>query len=138
MTLRMTYLLFVFYALTLQAGEDDFLRPIGRPPKAVPQMRQAGEALPPLPLPVTPLRRSEKKRPPAPATLIGKVIWGSHLDYKWDNGKVTRVYDWNMVPADCQQLLKAAHKHLKMEYKVETTSLETFNATPAEIPVLYF
>ncbi len=120
------------------AGEDDFLRPVGLPPKAKPQMRQGGEALPPLPLPATPLRRSEKKRPPSPSTLIGKVIWGSYLDYTWDNGLTTRVYDWNMVPADCQSLLRAAYKHLNMDYKVESATLDGFNATPAEIPVLYF
>ena len=120
------------------AGEDDFLRPVGLPPKAKPQMRQGGEALPPLPLPATPLRRSEKKRPPSPSTLIGKVIWGSYLDYAWENGQITRVFDWNMVPADCQSLLRTSYKHLNMEYKVETTSLKAFNATPAEIPVLFF
>ena len=120
------------------AGEDDFLRPVGLPPKAKPQMRQGGEALPPLPLPATPLRRSEKKRPPSPSTLIGKVIWGSYLDYTWENGRATRVYDWNMVPADCQSLLRSAYKHLLMDYKVQTTALDGFDSTPAEIPVLYF
>ncbi|MDD4016667.1 MAG: DUF4159 domain-containing protein [Kiritimatiellae bacterium] len=120
------------------AGEDDFLKPVGLPPKAKPQMRQGGEALPPLPLPATPLRRSEKKRPPSPATLIGKIIWGSFLDHTWDDGQVTRVFDWNMVPADCQALLRASYKHLNMDYKVETTTLKGFSATPAEIPVLYF
>jgi len=120
------------------ANEDDFLRPVGRPPVAAPQRRQGGEALPPLPLPATPLRRSEKKRPPSPATLIGKVVWGSYLDYTWDDGQVTRVYDWNMVPADCQQVLRAAREHLGLEYKAETTNLQTFNATPAEMPVLHF
>jgi hypothetical protein len=122
----------------LRAGEDYFLRPIGLPPKAAPQMRQGGEALPPLPLPATPLRRSEKKRPPSPATLIGKVVWGAYLDYTWENGQVTRVYDWNMVPADCQSLLRAAYRNLNMDYKVETVSLDGFDATPAQIPVLYF
>ena len=125
-------------AMARAAGEDDFLRPVGLPPKAKPQMRQGGEALPPLPLPATPLRRSEKKRPPSPSTMIGKVIWGSFLDYTWENGQVTRVFDWNMVPADCQSLLRASYKHLNMDYKVESTSLKGFNATPAEIPVLYF
>ncbi len=128
----------VLWLSVVHAGEDDFLRPVGLPPKAKPQMRQGGEALPPLPLPATPLRRSEKKRPPSPSTLIGKVIWGSYLDYKWENGHVTRVYDWNMVPADCQSLLRAAYKHLNMDYKVQATSLDGFNSTPAEIPVLYF
>ncbi len=124
--------------MAFATGEDDFLRPVGLPPKAKPQMRQGGEALPPLPLPATPLRRSEKKRPPSPSTLIGKVIWGSYLDYTWENGQITRVFDWNMVPADCQSLLRASYKHLNLDYKVETTGLKGFNATPAEIPVLYF
>ncbi len=141
--MNMRFPIIVVSALALcgmcaQAGEDDFLRPVGQPPKAKPQMRQGGEAVPPLPLPATPLRRSEKKRPPSPSALIGKVIWGSYLDYTWDDGQVTRVYDWNMVPADCQALLRASYKHLNMDYKVETTSLSEFSATPAEIPVLYF
>ena len=118
--------------------EDDFLKPVGLPPKGKPQMRQGGEALPPLPLPATPLRRSEKKRPPSPSTFIGKVVWGGYLDYTWENGTVTRVFDWNMVPADYQSLLRMATRHMNMEYKVETTALKGFNATPAEIPVLYF
>ena len=136
---RMLILAAALYGGFAQAAvEDDFLRPVGLPPKAKPQMRQGGEALPPLPLPATPLRRSEKKRPPSPSTLIGKVIWGSYLDYTWENGQITRVFDWNMVPADCQSLLRASYKHLNMDYKVETTSLKGFSATPAEIPILYF
>jgi hypothetical protein len=138
---KATVMLFAAAAAMLpvaRADEDQFLRPVGLPPKAKPQMRQGGEALPPLPLPVTPLRRSEKKRPPSPSTMIGKVIWGSYLDYKWENGGVTRVYDWNMVPADCQALLRSAYKHLRMEYKVQSVALDGFDSTPAEIPVLYF
>ena len=88
----MKYLIAVSVLMaSLYANEDDFLRPVGKPPKAKPQMRQGGEAIPPLPLPATPLRRSEKKRPPSPATLIGKVIWGSYKDFKWENGQTTRV-----------------------------------------------
>ncbi|MFO7937053.1 MAG: DUF4159 domain-containing protein [Kiritimatiellia bacterium] len=139
--MKQKLLMFAAAALMLSvvyADEDDFLRPVGLPPKAKPQMRQGGEALPPLPLPATPLRRSEKKRPPSPSTLIGKVIWGSYLDYKWENGHVTRVYDWNMVPADCQSLLRSVYKHLRMDYKVQATSLDGFDSTPAEMPVLYF
>ncbi len=128
----------MFLLLNCFAGEDDFLRPVGRPPKAKAQRRQGGESFPPLPLPVTPLRRSEKKRPPSPGVLIGKVIWGNHLDYKWNNGIVTRVFDWNMVPADGAQLLRFVKKYLKMEYKVQTLDLKVFSGNPAEVPVLLF
>ena len=54
-----------FLALACAAGaagpeEDAFLRPVGQPPVAKAQRRQGGESLPPLPLPATPLRRSEQ------------------------------------------------------------------------------
>jgi len=48
----------------------------GPPPKAKPQSRTGGESFPPLPLPATPLRRTEKKRPPAPPSLVGKMALG--------------------------------------------------------------
>lgn len=135
----MQLLVFTLALTVFGAEEDDFLRPVGKPPPATPQRRQGGEALPPLPgPPVTPLRRSEKKRPPAPAKLIGKVMWGSHRDWKWPDGRTTRVYDWNMVPADCAQLLKATRKQLGLEFTTETLALGNFSATPAEIPVLHF
>ena len=48
----------------------------GPPPQAKPQSRTGGESFPPLPLPATPLRRTEKKRPPAPPSLVGKMALG--------------------------------------------------------------
>ena len=127
-----------FLLMSCFAGENDFLRPVGKPPRAKAQRRQGGEAFPPLPLPVTPLRRSEKKRPPSPGVLICKVIWGKYLDYKWKNGVVTRVFDWNMVPADCSRLLRFVKSYTKMEYKVQTLDLNVFSGNPSEVPVLYF
>ena len=49
----------------------------GPPPQAKPQHQTGGESFPPLPLPATPLRRSEKKRPPSPPALIGKASLGN-------------------------------------------------------------
>ncbi len=133
-----TALISMFLLLNCFAGEDDFLRPVGKPPKAKAQRRQGGESFPPLPLPATPLRRSEKKRPPSPGVLIGKVIWGKYIDYKWNNGIVSRVFDWNMVPADCSQLLRFVKNYTKMEYKVQTLDLKVFSGNPAEVPILLF
>jgi len=49
----------------LPARGEEFKNPKANiPPKATPQRRNAGEGAPPLPLPATPLRRSEKKREP--------------------------------------------------------------------------
>jgi len=122
----------------LTGGEDDFLRPIGKPLEAKAQRRQGGEALPPLPLPVTPLRRSEKKRPPSPTALIGKVIWGSYLDFTMEDGSVERVFDWNMVPAEAQQLLQLVKHTMKLEYTWRPIDLGSFSGSPAELPILYF
>lgn len=130
-------------ALACAAGaagpeEDAFLRPVGQPPVAKAQRRQGGESLPPLPLPATPLRRSEQKHPPAPTTLIGKVIWGGYLDYTWPNGVVSRVFDWNMVPADAQQLLRHLKGRSGLEYQAVTLDLGMLSGDPAEVPVLLF
>ena len=48
----------------------------GPPPKAKPQSRTGGESFPPLPLPATPLRRTEKKRPPLPPPGSARWRWG--------------------------------------------------------------
>ncbi len=76
----------VLYAASAAAGgsgiafaQEQNSGPIdcGPPPKAKPQSRTGGESFAPLPLPVTPLRRSEKKRPPSPPALIGKAALGA-------------------------------------------------------------
>src|SRR5581483_3246621 len=60
----------------LPASADDFVNPKANiAPKAAPQRRNAGEGMPPLPLPATPLRRSEKKREPSPPALVGSITF---------------------------------------------------------------
>lgn len=139
LTLRKFILLLAVGAMSMPplfSGEDDFLKPVGKPPKAKAQRRQGGEALPPLPLPATPLRRSEKKRPPSAGMLVGKVVWGGYIDHNWEDGLTARVFDWNMVPADGQQLLALLKRFTGMEYKVQTVDLATFSGEPSEVPVL--
>ncbi|MDO4557526.1 MAG: hypothetical protein Q4C47_01000, partial [Planctomycetia bacterium] len=77
----------------------------GPPPQAAPQHRGGAEGFPPLPLPVTPLRRTEKKRPPSPPALIGKMSLGNA---KWvtKDGKRTLTRDWMTDPADLDTLLE--------------------------------
>ena len=57
----------------------------GPPPPAKPHRRKAGESFPPLPLPATPLRRTERKRPPAPQVNIldarGNSVHKGKLEY---------------------------------------------------------
>src|ERR1017187_10850634 len=66
----------VLMALCLPAWGDDFVNPKANiAPQAAPQRRNGGEGVPPLPLPATPLRRSEKKREPSPPALIGNITF---------------------------------------------------------------
>src|SRR6202451_497097 len=65
-------------ALVSPALADDFVNPKANiPPKAAPQRRNAGEGMAPLPLPGTPLRRSEKKREPSPPALVGNITFSA-------------------------------------------------------------
>ncbi|MHC4547622.1 MAG: DUF4159 domain-containing protein [Planctomycetota bacterium] len=121
-----------------QEREDDWLRPIGREKEASQKRIKAGESFAPLPLPATPLRRTERKRPPSPPLLIGKVVWGAGADFELESGRTLRVEDWNMAPADTQQLLRVARKHLGLEYRADTVRLSEFEPDPTVTPVLYF
>ena len=112
-------------------------RSCGPPPAAAPQRRTAAESLPPLPLPATPLRRSEKKRQPSPPSLIGKVILG---DVKWvtENGQRSSYRDWMTDPSDMRNLLGWTNQQLHNRNRVVDTSLTSFSYDPTELPVLNF
>jgi len=119
-------------------SENDFLRPLGKPKEAVQQRIKGGESFPPLPLPATPLRRSERKRPPAPPLLVSKVMWGAGADFVHDDGRISKVTDWNMCPADLQQLLKKSSRMLQLRYREQPVNLNDFSGDAAETPVLFF
>jgi hypothetical protein len=112
-------------------------RTCGPPPQAKPERRTAGESFAPLPLPATPLRRSEKKREPSPPALVGKVILG---DIKWttDNGQRSSFRDWMTDPADIRQLLTWTNLQLRIRYRAVDTDLASFSYDPTELPILYF
>ncbi|MFH1748682.1 MAG: DUF4159 domain-containing protein [Planctomycetota bacterium] len=79
------------------------LRIWGPPPREKPQHTKAAEGFPPLPLPVVPQRRTEKKRPPAPPKLIANL---EHFSF----------VGWKGSPGAVDQLLQKAKKHLKVWY----------------------
>jgi hypothetical protein len=122
----------------LLGAENDWLVPLGPPPAAAPKRINAGEGVPPLPLPATPLRRSERKRDPAAPKLMTKVVWGDTADFKFDNGITAQVADWNQCPADVQQLMAKASGALGTPYGFETMSLSSFHWDPVKCPVLFF
>ena len=120
------------------AGENDWFVPLGPPPEAGRRRISGGEAFPPLPLPATPLRRTERKREPSPPKLIAKVVWGQDATFTYGDGAKTRIADWNLCPGDLQQLMKMASARLGVTYGADSFSLASFDGDPAKTPVLFF
>ena len=120
------------------AGEDEWLRPLGPPPQAAPRRISGGEGVPPLPLPATPLRRSERKRDPKPPTLINKVMWGEKALFTYENGATAEVADWNQCPGDLQQILRKGQGLFGLPYASEALPLSEFKGDPEAVPVLLF
>jgi Domain of unknown function (DUF4159) len=109
----------------------------GPPPMARPQNRMGGESVPPLPLPATPQRRTEKKRPPAPPALIGKMALGPVRYYQKD-GKRVPLRDWMTDPSDLDSLLRWTNEKLGIHYRKMETDFQHFSYDPRELPALLF
>ena len=107
----------------------------GPPPKAKPQHRTAGESFPPLPLPVTPLRRTEKKKPPSPPALIGKMAMGPIRWITRDDKRV-QYRDWKTDPADVNTLLQWTNQKLGINYRSIESDFVHFSYDPRELPAI--
>ena len=103
-----------------------------KPPRAKPHRRSAGESLPPLPLPATPLRRSERKRQPAPPALVGMINFS---EFKLVGGK--RVNAFPTTQIDIERLMRHANSRLKIRYRYVGMTLDKFSWDPKEMPLLY-
>ena len=109
----------------------------GPPPQAKPQHRTGGEGFAPLPYPATPLRRSEKKRPPSPPPLIGKTSLGP-IRWVTKDGKRTQYRDWMTDPADVITLLNWTAEKLRINYTATEADFAHFSFDPRELPALLF
>jgi len=107
------------------------------PPKAPRKNISAAEALPPLPLPATPLRRTERKKPPQPDYLIGKVIWGESASFIDSNGDRMKIADWNLCPSDVQRFVENA-RAMDLKYHWHNVNLNDFHFDPKKLPALLF
>jgi hypothetical protein len=116
-------------------AEDSGPVDCGPPPKAKPQHRTGGESFAPLPLPVTPLRRTEKKKPPAPPALVGKMAIGPT---RWvtKDGKRVQSRDWMTDPADISTLLGWTNEKLGISYRSIEAEFAHFSFDPRELPAL--
>jgi len=107
------------------------------PPPPKPSRISASEGFPPLPLPVTPLRRTEKKRPPAPPALIGKIRYGKPVWKTTSDGRRFSYLDWQSDTTDLYHIINTAGGKLGVKYRSIEVSLADFSYNPAEVPMLY-
>ncbi len=123
----------------LSQAENDWFIYLGdkAPSKAPPKQINAAEALPPLPLPATPLRRTERKKPPQPDTLVGKVIWGESASFTDSDGGEMQIADWNLCPTDVQRLLEKV-RETGLSYHWTSVNLNDFQLDPKTMPALLF
>jgi len=114
---------------TAQTKRTRRLGTCGPPPRKSPQRQTSAEGFPPLPLPVTPLRRSEPKAEPAPPLLIGKLEYGT-------------TQDWNTDPGDVDNLMRHCRYELGLWYGWRHLSIREVVANhqagkKTRIPMLY-
>jgi len=100
-------------------------------PKAAPQRRNAGEGAPPLPLPATPLRRSEKKREPSPPALVGNITF---FDLSAKKAKL----NWQTTIIDLEKWVHFTNDQLQQRYRFVNTDFSKFSYDPTELPIIYF
>jgi hypothetical protein len=123
----------VFSLVVLGLGVPAFAQrqigTIGPPPRKNPQRQTSAEAMPPLPLPATPLRRSEPKAEPAPPLFVAKLIYGDSQDYMPN-------------PGDVDNLMRHARAELGLWYGWKVLDLAELVAlhkqgAVSKLPVLY-
>jgi hypothetical protein len=123
----------------VQGKEDDWFTYLGNKtkPKAPRRHMSAAEALPPLPLPATPLRRTERKKPPQPDYLVGKVIWGESASFVDSGGDKMEIADWNLCPTDMGRLVGNG-RSMDLQYHWQNVNLNDFHFDPKKLPALLF
>lgn len=98
--------------------------PCGLPPPEKPAQASAGEGLPPLPLPATPQRRTEKKNPPRPPVIAVKI-------------RTEQVQDWGTDPNDLNNLLIWMKANLGVNFTYDEKPLSDVDLESGNVPVLY-
>lgn len=136
---RLIFAILFILQISLQADENDWLVYLGdkTPPKAPRKNISAAEALPPLPLPATPLRRTERKKPPQPDYLVGKVIWGQSASFVDSNGNKMKIADWNLCPSDTEKFVQSS-RVMDLNYHWSNINLNDFHFDPQRLPSLLF
>jgi len=94
------------------------------PSSKPPAQHSSAEGVPPLPLPVVPLRRTEKKNPPRPPVLVAKV-------------STNNLNDWATNPSDINNLLKWMASNLNVHFSSINMPEKNIPSDPKSVPILY-
>ena len=102
------------------------------PPKTIESAETRGGAAAPVQL----MRQSERKKPPEPDYLVGKVIWGEAATFTDPSGGEMEVDDWNLVPGDVSNLIDVG-RSVGQDYHWSNIHLDEFSFDPDKMPVLF-
>ena len=109
---------------TLHAAQIRTLDRCGPPPPPKPAQRSGAEGFAPLPLPVTPQRRTEKKKPPTPPVVVVKIKTGTLADWATDQNDINNLLVW-------------MQSKLKINFTYEEKKLSEVKLDAARLPMLY-
>jgi len=130
---RMMKLVLLLLMATLcppvEGDEKPRIKMWGTPPQEQPHFTRSAETAPPLPLPVVPQRRNEKKRPPAAPKLIANLE-----NFIFDG--------WQGSPGSVDTLLRTAQENVKLWYGWEQLDIHAVvkkhtAGVPTRTPIIY-
>jgi len=93
-------------------------------PKPKPAQVSSSEGMPPLPYPVVPQKRQEKKNPPQPPVLLTKI-------------RSADADDWTRTPNDIKALLEWISQQMNVHFSSNIKNFAGISADPAQNPLLY-
>jgi hypothetical protein len=112
------------------------------PAKAPPKTAAGGEETDILIAPGPTMRKTQHRTPPPPTnlTIMYKVVYGTTLQYKHDDGQVEVFEQWKSYENDASKIVDLANQRLKdgNNYQYKTERLDSKGGfDPVDIPILY-
>jgi hypothetical protein len=113
----------LFPAFVMAAPKPPEPPPLEKP-KPPPAQVSSSEAMPPLPYPVVPQKRQERKNPPQPPVLITKI-------------RTKDAEDWTRTPHDLKRLLEWMSGEMGASFSSNIKTWAEVSTQPQDNPVLY-
>jgi Domain of unknown function (DUF4159) len=108
----------------LLAGPTPPAPPPLEQPKPKPAQVSSSEGMPPLPYPVVPQKRQEKKNPPQPPVLLTKI-------------RSADAEDWTRTPNDVKALLEWISRQMNVHFSSNIKPFGGISTDAAQNPILY-